>query len=544
MKEFSFDIDASLRKGLRRLNKEVRQEPGLISLFNWEPTDVGVVPYNYVVNPFSPELLYMYGIQFDYSFPQMFVGKAKALLCTRDSIYMVNIDTWDSLYKLTLYDIDNPSQEASIQPGNYWHLIDLEESWFLTNGASTVFFSGKDVMTGGDEKVYIKNGMPVSCGSYYKGRVVLGGFDYTRFWDSTWQSFWNSWQKKKKDTGLDFSREEAEGSIDMPVGKNWIWWSSIGGGDTQLLFSSSLLDSGYVGSTYGSDKPFVFDLLKRNEQGFSQLPFTGQVIKLKELGDYLIAYTKTGVIALKHVGLEIGSTLAQVTIPELEHVGLYSTGAVDGDRNHHVFLDPSGFLWELGRDLSVVPLGYREYLYPMIDQNPVIYFASRPWGIDQYGEFFICTSDKTYKLVKNGLMETGQRLSSARYIAGTCVGICTEYSDEKEAYFATDVIDFSQPGYKTINSVVVLNTEIRTSDKPKVYVAIDYRYRQSGEFVTGEYRQCNYEGVATFPVSGVDFRVRVKTDNFRRIDIGTVRINYQVNDRRFQRSISVTEIRG
>lgn len=543
MKEFSFDIDASLRSGLRRLNKEVRQEPGLISLFNWEPTDVGLVPYNYVVNPFSQELLYMYGIQFNYPFPQMFIGKAKALLCTSDSIYLVNIDTWDSLYKLTLYDIDNPTQEASIQPGNYWHLIDLEETWFLTNGKSTVFFSGKDTMTGGEEKVYIKNGMPISCGSYYKGRVVLGGLDYTQFWDSTWQNFWDTWQKKKKDTGLDFSRNKAGDSINMPVGKNWIWWSSIGGGDTQMLLSSTLLDSGYLSSTYGSSKPFVFDLLKRNEQGFSQLPFTGEVIKLKELGEFLIAYTKTGVIALRHTPLEIGSTLAQVDIPALEHVGLYSTGAIDGDRSHHVFLDPSGFLWELRSDLSVVPLGYREYLYPMIDENPTIHFAARPWDMSSYGEFFICTSDKTYKLVKNGLMETGQRLSSARYIAGTCVGICDEYSDEKEAYFVTDVFDFGRPGYKTINSVVVLNTEIRTSDMPKVYAAIDYRYKQSEEFVTGEYRQCNYEGVVTFPVSGVDFRMRIKTGNFRRADIGTVRVNYQVNDRRFQRSIGVTEIR-
>jgi len=541
MKEFSIDFENLFKNGLRRLNKSDRTKTSFVELLNMEPTEQGLVPYNDIINPFTPTLLHMYNIQFEYPFPQLFIGKGRGILAHRTKVYLVNIDTWDELYELDLYDIDDPTTRATITPGSYWHLVDMGETFFLTNGVDTVFLTGKDAMLGNAEKAYIKHGMPFTCGSYYKGRVVFGGLDYHKFWSDDWKTLWDTWLTKKTDTGLSFERKKEGFDVLMPVGKNWIWWSSIGGGDVQMLFSSSLAEEGYTSSTYSSTKPLIMDILKSNEQGFAQLPFLGDVIGLKELGDYLIAYTLTGIIALRHTPLEIGSTLAQVDIPVLSGVGLLSNGALAGSKDHHVFIDSSGTLWELDSSLKAVPLGYREFLYPMIGQQPTIHFAQNPYNLDGYGEFYISSISKTYKLVKGGLLETGQDLSSACYIEGATIGVCTDYNTKEEGRFKTDTIDFGNPGLKSIRSITVLGAETYFVHRNKAYIALEYRTDQKGDFKSTGWRLANQQGVVFFPVSGIEFRIKVKVKDYRRWSIGRLIVSYQEGDRRFRRSLDVTK---
>lgn len=507
-----------------------------------EPTESGLIKYEPIISAFDANLLYIKGISFEYPFPQVFIGKNIGLLCTKDNIFLIDLNSWNSLYLMEFYDFDNTLVKKSITPGGIWHFIDMGDTWFLVNGVDTVFMSGKDVMLGNTQKAYIKTGMPFNTGSYYKGRVVFGGLDYSKFWSSNWQTMWDSWVTKVIDTGININRTIEGSSYQMPVGKNWIWWSMIGAGDVQMLFDRSYAYSGYTEDGYDKDNPIIFDLMKRNEQGFTQLPTPGDVYCLKELGDYLIAYTTTGIFALRHTAIEIGSTLALITIPELEHVGLLSQGAVNGNKEHHVFIDRSGFLWEIRSDLSVIQHGYREYLNPMIGLDPMIYFSANPTRLDGYGEFYIASLGTNYKLVKQGLLSTTQEFSSAHYIEGATIGICTDFSDAQETEFATDVIDFGNTGIKRIMSINIFGEGLTLGPKRvNFYAAIDYRFTQSQEFTTSSWKKFNPMGAVFFPISGIEFRIRIKSDDYRRTKISRITVNYQEGDRRFKRGLDVSK---
>ena len=542
MKEFSLDISAMFKHGLRQRVKDRRNSIGLVDLVNYEPTEDGLMPYNPVLPFMTQELLYTYGIGFEYPFPQMFVASNKIFLCTATKIYLVDPNSMTSLYELDVYDYDT-SVQTTIPEGNYWHLVDLNEAWYLTNGACIVFFPGRGQILGNDESVWISKTKSVTCGSHYKGRTVLGGLDYQNFWDSTWQSFWTTWQTKVKDTGMDFGRLRQLGDTAMPVGKNWVWWSTIGGGDLQALLNNTVATGGYVSSSYGTDDPAFFRQLKRNEMGFYQLPTIGEVLVLKELGEYLIAYSSTGVIALRHVSLEFGSTLAPVHIPKLAQVGLTGRLAIAGDKDHHVFLDNSGTLWRLTADLQAVPLGYKEYLYHLLGAEPTVHYSPNPHDHTGFGEFYITAINHYYKLTQSGLCKTTQALTSAQFFQGGTIGVAATVPDPTEGSFKTDTLDFNYKGNKTIESVHVFTNETRIVEQIKIWIAFDYRKYKQDTWTEGNWYLCTPEGIAYPKVTSEEFRLRFKTNDFRRQDLDGITINYKTPDRRHQRSISVDEVR-
>lgn len=544
MKEFSKTIEKELTFGLRRHEKVIRNKFKLFELYNLEPMEGGLHPLEPVVNPFNTTELSLAGLELDWPFPQLFIGTSAILLASANRVYEVNPNDF-SFNQLTTYDADTPGTEKGIEVGGPWQFFDLGKNWFLTNGTDTVFYYGKDEMLGNAPKVYVKAGMPFQTGCYHKGRVLFGGFDYNQFWNTAWQSIWDTWQAYKLDTKISDTIIKPEGDIKMPVGENWLWWSSIGGGDVTFLFFPQLAQEGAMGeddSGYGDTDPLFMEFLKGNESGFTALPFIGTLRLIKPMGDYIIAYGDTRVLAIRPVPAP-SPTYSIIPIPKLNRVGVESGVAVAGDDSHHVFLDKAGFLWELKADLSVVPLGYREFLFDFVGQAGILAHSQNPHDISEYGRFYLGRDGENFVLNKQGLFETGQLVTSVDYFSGATIGVCETLEDgEDEARIGVDTFDFSEEGTKTLESIHLFMDTLRYDSNEGLLtsVAVDYKWKKDMEFRTTAYKPVNEAGWIHFPVSGIEFRVRVKAQNFARFNLGSIRIDVKFSDRRFRRAVELT----
>ena len=554
MREFPLELDPVLQTGLRRFEYPSRRTPMMFDLYNMKPTSAGIVPYEPLQNPFNQETLYLYGLVFDWPFPQLFIGSRVVLLASSDKIYAADPRQWDQLIPLTLYDADSPDDETTIQQGSgAWQFVDFGYTWFLTNGSDTVFTTGREEMFGGSQKVYVKHDMSIEAGCAHKGRMFLGGFNYNNFWNSTWQTFWNTWLSKAFDSGITFSKQKAEGSKLMPVDGNWIWWSSIGGGDILLWLLPTLLSAGLHGTdqsaiysdTYDTDNPVFMEYLRKNEWSFSQLPVQGSVRTIKPLGDFIVCYTDSGVIALKPQQTEYAATMAHIPVPKMETIGIAHKGAVGGDLNFHLMLDGSGGLWLLDRNLQANYLGYREFFSVLLPGPVSISHSQDPRdtamlesGEVNFGEFYLSTDKKSYVLNSKGLYETKQRVTSAHYFQGNTIGFVSQMdSEDFEGHVGIDLIDFQTIGLKTITGIQLRVTETREIEKQAagLQVAIDYKTAKHSAWKTTAYKPVNREGYVALRVTGVDFRVRVKVDKFRKVAIGGLQALVQFGDGRFRR---------
>lgn len=530
-----------LDKGLRTFWKEARGEYQIFDLYNLMPTEAGLVPYLPVQYPFNV------GIALDWPFPQFFVGEEVVLLATRNTIYYAKDKRYPWVpIPLDLYDFVT-GEISAITPGGSWSFASFGRSWFLTNGSCTVFDIGKDTMFGNPRKVYVQDGVTIKAANAYKGRVFFGGFSYLKDWSEDWEAFWQDWMTKVTDTGISENVPRPAGygqvtsNVVMPLESNWVWWSTIGGGDALMLFSKDLMETGFVSSSYGNLKPYLFDLLKRNEQGFAPMPWKGTVHKIMQLGDYNMVYGSGGITALKAVS-EPAPTMA-ILEPLPKGIGIVGPGAVGGDKNHHIFVDQSGLLWHIDSQLKATVLGYQEYLSPMLSEDIMISYSSEPVTNSPFGIFFIGTSSKTYCLNERGLFEVYQRVPTAINIDGGTVGAVVEAAGQVyEATLGVSIGHLLMPGHKTLEYVfITANEDVAAGGLSTLSCAVDYRYNSNDDWKTTPYKRFNDAGWVYFPVSGVDFRLKIKVDNYEKCSIERITVGYSVQDRRFRRGIPINK---
>lgn len=545
MKEFSLQVSKEFSNGLRTYHKSRRQQGQFFDLFNVKPTQYGLVPYEPITLPLSADTIVGYGLDDEvFPFPQLFIGKGIVLIACVNRIFYVNPLDWTQLYELTLYDAENTTTEKSITAGGSWEFVDFWDTWFLTNGSCTVFSCGKDTMLGNTHKVYVHDGVPINCATDHLGRVLFGGFTYNDFWDSTWQTFWTEWISKKVSTGLSHTRDVgSDQDVYMPVGDEWIWWSSIGGGDALMLFFPSIFTTtGYTSSSYSSTRPYILDLLKMNTQGFARMPFQGKIQAIRPLGDLLIVYSEEGVAAMK----PIVQPEPTYSIRDLKLGGIASRGAVAGNDEHHLYIDKSGMAVHITQALEIQPLGYREFFFPMLGNEITVSFSENPQNNDRFGEFYISGPDQHFGLTAQGLFEHGQVVTGAKYFQGATVGLGGELynTDDIVGRIGQDVLDFNLPGLKTIESVRLVGRFRRVSGEDRnVTVAIDYRYDESDDedWSTTSYKGINKEGMVFFPVAGVDFRLRIRITDYEDLDIDYAEFNIKHGDLRYKRSVPINQ---
>lgn len=548
MREFHIEERKVFTTGLRTYHKMRRGQTQFYDLYNFKPTKEGLVSYEEMVVPIPIDVIYSMGLPDEsFPFPQLFIGKEGAFVCGSQRIFFFNPLDWSTPYELTTYDATDTSNTKVIPAGNSWQFFDFWDTFFFVNGSCVVFGSAKDTMLGNDYKVYVHDGVPISACTEHLGRALFGGFTPDQFWDSTWNTFWLEWYDKNQDVGID-PYDNIQGSdILMPVKENWIWWSSVGGADALMMFFPSLMQTGFISSSYGSTKPMILDLLKKNEQGFAPMPVNGTVLATKNIGDHVIVYSTNGVTAIKPVV----SPIPTYSITKLYDGGLANRNAVDGNDFHHVFVDSSGMLVRITGNLEVLPLGYREFFYPMLGSDLAVSFAENFQNNDPFGEFFISSSSENFYLGASGLNEHWQQVKSAKYFQGATVGMGDlepANTTKNQGRFGLEGFDIGLvSGKKTLEWVRVIfdETWYDSNEQHTLQVSIGYRYsvKNDESWSYTSYKRVNKEGWVYFPVEALDHRVRIKVDEYDRAAIDSIKVGFKQGDRRYKRSISLDSVK-
>ncbi|HUV85196.1 MAG TPA: hypothetical protein VMV86_05755 [Methanosarcinales archaeon] len=542
MKEFARTLDI-FTSGLRSYHKAVDRFQ-LYELFNFKASDFGLVPIHPVSSLLSSATLDSAGLLDEaHPFPQTFVGGKYTIVAAADRIFMASRLDPDILVPLDIYDILDPTTEKSITVGNCWSFADFWDTWFLTNGKTTVFACGKDWIEGKTTKVYAADATPVRTAVSHKGRVLFGGFDPSNFWSATSNTFFSTWYNKEYDTGFDpYVTIDGEDRL-MPINENFVWWSSIGGGDALLLFlPSTVLEDGFLTSTYGATKPIFFDMLRQNMMGMAPMPFQGQVKELLALGDYILAFSEVGVASMKPVS----SPEPTYGIVNLQIGGIISKGAVAGNDRFCLYVDNSGALVMIGADMKHTVLGYREFFYNMIGTDVLVSFVPTPYTNSSFGMFYITNGTYSYCYDDKGLHETWQVVKSAHYLNGAIVGSCDLSEDvaDDEGRIGVDLGDLNEPGIKSIEWVEVDFEEIKheTTYTPTLQVAIEYRYNRAsdGGWTSSAWKTVNKEGIVFFPISGVYFRLKIKVAKYGNFNFTNGSIGIKAGDKRFKRYFQIS----
>jgi len=97
-----------------------------------------------------------------------------------------------------------------------------------------------------------------------------------------------------------------------------------------------------------------------------------------------------------------------------------------------------------------------------------------------------------------------------------------------------DILDMGLRGLKTLTAL-----EVGTMAE-SVQAAIDYRYEAEEEFKTTPYKLLYKNGVVTFPVTAVEFRIRLKFKNQDDADVSYITVRWKASDKRTVRGTYAT----
>lgn len=292
-------------------------------------------------------------------------------------------------------------------------------------------------------------------------------------------------------------------------------------GDTQTVHpDASEVDSNFL--IWGGIGSATFRLDQSNVAGYRPMPWAGEIYKLMQLGKITVAYGSNGIAFFEFVDVK----------PSLKHFlryGIASREAVGGDESQHVAIDTEGNLRKFTAETIDPEPIYNEFFSGMIGNEIVVTYNS------QQKESYITDGNSSYCLTRIGLAEVFQAPTTLALNAGTLVGFYTDL-DDSEARITSDVLDYGVRGKKTIDTI-----SVGCSAGDSVYVAVEYKYEYNGAFVSTSWVEVNSEGVAFITITGVEFKFKIKCDDYSgfKLDYFTPKVKF--DDKRFKRGINVSK---
>jgi len=505
-----YNYKRKLVTGLRRRSEAGRNTDALVEATFIKPVEDGLRSASTVVNPFA-ESPYS-----AFPFPQLIRGSSVTLLAGKTSLGLVDTSAniWTSSAIVT-YDAYSPTQQKSIPAGGVWQFIDCFNTWFLLNGSCVVYKTHRvGMITSEADRVFVQDTVDVNTGCAFKGRVLFGGFNPDTYWTSAWQTIWNDYAAT---FGFNISR-------DMPVGENFVMWSSIGGGDVLNLFHADVAVDGYIGEDTRSN--LFLDYYKRNEAGLLPIPYPGTIRVLKPLGNGVAVYSENGVGVL----YPVIDPVPTFGFQPLLNIGIPDRGAVGGDDTVHAFVDTGGKLRTISADYKTELLDYGEYLTGFLGQDMAISYDRGDMefyisGVNEGGDRL------TYVLTKNGLGRSPQHVTSGFFAEGALLGVFKQ-ERSTEVIMVTDVIDFELRDLKLITTV-----ELGAEFSGAAWIAVDYRYSKTDPFTRSEWVLLNDEGFARVQKAGVEFRVCVKCSTYIGLKMDYINVRWGLAGKRIVRGI-------
>jgi hypothetical protein len=254
-----------------------------------------------------------------------------------------------------------------------------------------------------------------------------------------------------------------------------------------------------------------------NEAGFRNIPWEGDLLRVKKLGKGAVVYCENGIGVLTPFEQTFGwDTLVEVGIP--------NKAAIGGNENIHVFVDSDNNLWRLSKSFNLEKLGYREYMGLMtaadivVEHDPVL------------REFHISDDDYGFVLTEQGLASCYQEVTTIANDNGVTYGVFDDQEDS-EARIITDTVDFGLRGLKTLE-LIELGVNHTSGD---VNAFTQWKSNKTSSFSTSPSIIVNPNGVANVKVTASEFRIGVTFDNYAGVELDYMTMRVKLSDKRYVR---------
>lgn len=287
----------------------------------------------------------------------------------------------------------------------------------------------------------------------------------------------------------------------------------------------------------------------KNEAGFWYLPGAAQecVMAIKALRTCVIVYGRYSTWKLTPVKEPAPTYSIELLMP----VGINYPAAVDGTEEEHCVVTRTNGIYMVSYgpygNVQTKSLGFKDYIAALqtgtayttrVGHVKVVYNRDED-------EYYISNTTASYILHKGSLTETDKIVNSVIPIAKADLLFTAAYTSPLAYYssisgdtdylsFTTDIIDFNLSAIKTIQVIEIQGT-LGTSHFTEV--AVDYRYNRGASFTTSTYKRCSPSGIVFPIVSGVDFRIRVRSTPQVGSEIESMTIGWKLSDKTSVRGV-------
>ncbi len=521
MREFSFNVIEFIAAGLRRDSRNAKNVSRSILYQNVRPIQLeGIITpttFTPLQSPFASGYLSGQGVTVSHPFPQLYCGQAITLLLDETKIYEVTRGTNWTISEMSTRDGYNPEDGKSISAGDSWHIADMGTTLALFNGSCVVIKTNSLSMFGGTSNLLVIDDVSVNTGCAFRGRLVMGGFDKDNFWNDAWEAL----ARKLFDLGQGFTFPDAPDS-------NYVAWSQIGS-DAFWLFYPDTLIHGHLGEhegdTFDIDHSILMEMVERNEFGFMPMDWQGIVYRMIPFDNGIMVYGSGGITYMPKADNTFGKM-------EVLQYGIASRSAAGGSSSEHVFVDSSGWLWKVSVGQPPKRLGFKEFFEPMLDNDIVVSYDPIE------NEYHISDGSICYTLKDNMLFESTFLISSIAEYNGISYAIPSRpgQDDDDYAIIVSDTFDFGLRSIKSIERIAVSGTGL-----DKVSIAIYWRMNPGDSWNLTNYSILNYEGFAFLKVSGLEFRLVIRSTDYSTFDVDSVMIHFKTDDKRYIRGTYALE---
>jgi len=263
-----------------------------------------------------------------------------------------------------------------------------------------------------------------------------------------------------------------------------------------------------------------FTPTKLNTAGFRNIPWPGNVLRVKRLGDVVMVYGDRGVGAL----FPVSAPAPTFGLKEVLNIGIAAKGAIGGDEHVHVFVDEEGWLWKIEEGQAPKRLGYQEFFSPMTAANLMV-------SLDPgEQEFYISDGTTGYLLTRWGLCETYQSITSVARVGSAVIAPFSSGSDTSFT-LTMDTVDFGIRGLKTLSGVE-LGVDTGEVDQ-NVTVSTYWRSGIKDAFGQTDYVMVDpMTGVVAPVITANEFRVSVKAAAYGGMKLDHIKMRYKLVDKR------------
>ena len=465
-----------------------------------------------------------FNIEFPYG--QFFETTEGFYLFTKDKIFSVETftDPW-TLIEEDVFDFKSDSL-TTITPGNRWHFSNAGDSWFAYNGQSVVF-KEKNLDSFSEDRIKVNNDITINTGTFFKGRFIMGGFNSDDLWSEEWQSLFEIWSREINDTiDYDFNN----------IKQNFVFWSSVGGGDFPLWFfypDKSLKGNASIELLNFSDMQFSKSLfiekLRENELGFMPMDTIGEVLSIKPLGDNLIVYTEDAVYSMSMISSPVSDIPSTFSKTKISSLGVLSRDHICDSLSQHFYISQSGDLMNITGEGQIQNLDYNHVIKPHLGESVSCSFD------DRRNRFFISFTNFTLIITSEGITDSDVQIFDVTNRKSNMEWIVNK--EPREVVIKTAPFNIAEVSSKTMTG-----GEIATDTDGKVECSFLYRDTLRDNFVEVMPVPINNLGYFMLRVNGTAFKFKIKIEALSRLSLSNIRLNYQIPDRRFRRARNVNQI--